>query len=163
MKEYEMLWRNKWLTSEAMTVDDMIITLRDASEHLAEMRDAGITLDPDGGTSDDYARLVTKDPEVAKKFGLEFYDEMDEMVYCEEQIIEICESGKFSLTFNGQTTPTFPCDATAIQIETALNCLSSIGGVGGIVSVDREDNECYIQFGGKLEDTEELLEVNYQS
>ena len=31
----------------------------------------GVTLDPDGGTADDYAYLVTTDPQVAKKYGME--------------------------------------------------------------------------------------------
>jgi DNA-binding XRE family transcriptional regulator len=39
-KRYEMLWRNKWLTSEAKTFDEMIESLRSAAHQLDEMRDA---------------------------------------------------------------------------------------------------------------------------
>lgn len=78
MAVYETLWRNKWLTAEAQTIDDMISMLQGAAECLKEMRDAGITLDPDGGTGDDYARLVTEDKAVAEKFGLEEWDTEEE-------------------------------------------------------------------------------------
>ncbi len=81
-KRFETLWRNKWLTSEAKSIDDMIASLRAAADHLDEMRKAGVTLEDDGGVGDDYATLVTTDPEVAKKFGMEeereYLDEEDE-------------------------------------------------------------------------------------
>jgi hypothetical protein len=70
-KRYEMLWRNKWLTAEAKTIDEMIASLRAAADQLAEMRQAGVTLDDGTGQSDDYATLVTTDPEVAQRFGME--------------------------------------------------------------------------------------------
>ena len=79
-KRYETLWRNKWLTSEAKTIDDMIDSLRAAADHLDEMRKSGITLEDDGGVGDDYATLVTTDPEVAKKFGME-----EEREYLDEE------------------------------------------------------------------------------
>ena len=38
-------------------------------------------IDPDGGTADDYAQLVTTDPDVARKYDMhdesEFFDEED--------------------------------------------------------------------------------------
>jgi Uncharacterised nucleotidyltransferase len=81
-KRYEMLWRNKWLTSEAKTIDDMIEALRAAADRLDEMRKAGIILEDDSGARDDYATLVTTDSEVAKKFGMEeereYLDEDDD-------------------------------------------------------------------------------------
>jgi Uncharacterised nucleotidyltransferase len=70
-KRYERLWRNKWLTSEAKTIDDMIASLRAAADQLAEMRAAGVTLEDGGGPGDDYATLVTTDPDVATRFGME--------------------------------------------------------------------------------------------
>ncbi len=70
-RRYETLWRNKWLTSEAKTIDAMIASLRAAADSLDEMREAGVTLEDNGGVGDDYATLVTTDPEVAKKFGME--------------------------------------------------------------------------------------------
>lgn len=70
-KEYEMTWRNKGLTDGAKSIDDMERTLRSCADHLAEMSKAGIRLRVDSGIEDDYATLVTTDPQVAKKFGLE--------------------------------------------------------------------------------------------
>jgi hypothetical protein len=52
-------------------MDEMIRALGNAADELKCMRDDGVTLDPQGGTSDDYAYLVTSDPTVAKKYGME--------------------------------------------------------------------------------------------
>ena len=68
---YETTWRNKFLTLEAKTIEEMAALLRSAASRLEQMARCGITLDPKGGTGDDYARLVTTDPLVAKEFGLE--------------------------------------------------------------------------------------------
>jgi len=80
-RRYLYLWRNKWLTADAQTIDEMVSNLRQAAEDLDKMRAAGVTLDPEGGTADDYAYLVTTDPEVAKKFDMheesEFWGEDD--------------------------------------------------------------------------------------
>ncbi len=81
-KRFETLWRNKWLTSGAKSIDDMIASLRAAADHLDEMRKAGVTLEDNGRVGDDYATLVTTDPDVAKKFEMgevrEYLDEEDE-------------------------------------------------------------------------------------
>ncbi len=69
-RRYIQLWRNKFLTVDAQNIDDMISVLQDAAETLKKMRDDGVTLDPEGGTSDDYAYLVTTNPEVAKKYDM---------------------------------------------------------------------------------------------
>lgn len=74
-RRYVLLWRNKHLTSEAANIDDMIKGLREAAETLEAMKRDGVTLDPEGGTADDYAYLVTSDPNVASKYGME--DEKD--------------------------------------------------------------------------------------
>ena len=37
MNEYTHLWRNKWLTAEATTIEEMISTLREAAEDLQQM------------------------------------------------------------------------------------------------------------------------------
>lgn len=78
---YYLLWRNKWITAHAETIDDMINGLEGGAEELRKMRDAGIVLD--GGAEDDYAYLVTEDPEVAEKFGL-IEEEFDEEDYDED-------------------------------------------------------------------------------
>jgi hypothetical protein len=81
-KRYVTLWRNKWLTADAHTLDDMIQSLQGAAERLQAMRADGVVLDPDGGTADDHAYLVTTDPAVAKKYDMhdesEFLDDEDE-------------------------------------------------------------------------------------
>ncbi len=74
-RRYTRLWRNKFLTLEAKSIDDMIATLQAAAAELDAMRADGVTLDPEGGTADDYAYLVTTDPEVARKYGMEEEDE----------------------------------------------------------------------------------------
>jgi hypothetical protein len=72
------LWRNKLLTVNAKTIDEMIAGLSEASATLEAMRADGVVLDPDG-VADDYAHLVTNDPDVARKYDMqderEFWDE----------------------------------------------------------------------------------------
>jgi hypothetical protein len=68
-RRHVALWRNKWLTARAQTMDDMIAALREAAATLEAMRNDGITLEGEG-ISDDYAHLVTTDPEVAKKYDM---------------------------------------------------------------------------------------------
>jgi hypothetical protein len=81
-KRYLMLWRNKFLTAGAKTVDEMAEALRHAAETLAAMRADGVTLDPEGGTEDDYAYLVTTDPDIARKYDMheesEFLGQLEE-------------------------------------------------------------------------------------
>ena len=80
MAEYDSLWRNKWLTAGAKTMDDMIDALQEAADLLRAMKAAGVVLRDDGAIADDYARLVTNDPGVAKTFGFEeVEDETDEL------------------------------------------------------------------------------------
>jgi hypothetical protein len=81
-KRYVRLWRNKWLTSHAKSIDDMIEALNAAAAELDAMRADGVILEDHGGVSDDYADLVTTDPEVAKKYAMEpeeeFWPEEDD-------------------------------------------------------------------------------------
>ena len=76
---YELLWRNKWLTAGAKSIDDMIGYLLEAADKLRTMQAKGVKLDDDGGQVDDYARLVTDDPAVAEEFQFEeeFWDDED--------------------------------------------------------------------------------------
>ena len=58
----------------------------------------------------------------------------------EAQVTVIGNTGTFSLSFNGSSTPAsganaLPYNATAPQVQAALNALPGIGGVGGFVSV----------------------------
>lgn len=68
---YELIWRNKWLTAEAHSLDDMINALQDAADDLRAMKARGVVLADTGTVCDDYAYLETSDPEVAKEFGFE--------------------------------------------------------------------------------------------
>ena len=77
-QEYEMIWRNKWLTADAKTIDDMIQSLENAVAELKELKANNVTLDPDG-MQDDYACFKTTDKKVAKKFGFEKVEEDEEM------------------------------------------------------------------------------------
>ncbi len=48
----------------------MIAALRESTATLEAMRAAGVSLEASGGTADDYALLVTTDPDVARKFDM---------------------------------------------------------------------------------------------
>src|SRR5262249_27091581 len=82
MKRYMMLWRIKFLTTDAKTLEEMVSTLQHATDTLRAMLADGVTLDPEGGTGDDCAYLVTTDPAVAKKYGMheqsEFFGDENE-------------------------------------------------------------------------------------
>ncbi len=91
---YSYWWRNKWLTADAQTIDDVINLLEAAAATLREMRDAGITLDPEGNTQDDYARLITSDPAVAEKFGFE-----DESQYLDEDVNSLSDAADTFVTW----------------------------------------------------------------
>lgn len=69
-KRFVTIWRNKWLTSEAKSIEDMIIQLRSAADQPERMQRDGVFLDDDSGVGDDYAHLMTMDPTVAEKYGL---------------------------------------------------------------------------------------------
>jgi hypothetical protein len=81
-KRYVTLWRNKWLTADAKSLEDMIAGLQSAADKLREMFADGVTLDPGRGTSDDHAYLVTSDPVIAKKYDMhdekEFWEDDEE-------------------------------------------------------------------------------------
>ena len=81
-KRYMQLWRNKFLTLDAKSIDDMIAGLRSAVETLEAMRTDGVMLEENGGTADDYAYLITLDPAVARKYDMheesEFWGEIDQ-------------------------------------------------------------------------------------
>ncbi len=68
-------------------------------------------------------------------------------------------AGTFNLTYEGQTTPDLPFDATAGQVQNALNLLSTIAGVGASVTVsggsgsETGSSPYVIEFGGFLADT----------
>lgn len=73
--KYELLWRNKFLTIQATSIDDMISDLSAAVETLKAMKVDGVILNSQGGTRDDYASLVTDDSTVATKYGMSLWDD----------------------------------------------------------------------------------------
>lgn len=75
-RRYVTTWRNRFLTVNATSLDEMIDLLKDAASTLEAMRRDGVTLDPAAGTADDYATLVTTDPQVAQKYGMEDESEL---------------------------------------------------------------------------------------
>ena len=60
-------------------------------------------------------------------------------------------SGTFTLGFNGQTTASLLFNASSAAVQTALNALSSISGVGASVSVSLTGTTYTITFGGTLQ------------
>jgi hypothetical protein len=74
MSRYMTIWRNKFLTVDANTLGEMARKLKAAAAELEAMHATGkVTLE--GAVGDDYAELVTTDPEVAKEFGFTEEDE----------------------------------------------------------------------------------------
>lgn len=67
--KYETVWRNKWITSDAKTIDDMIKMLRESADYLEAMKNDGVTLSENSGIVDDYADLITTDKAIAEKYG----------------------------------------------------------------------------------------------
>jgi hypothetical protein len=66
-KRYVTTWRNKFLTLDAKSLPEMIDLLKGAVATLESMLADGV---------DDYANLVTSDPAVARKHGMEDESEM---------------------------------------------------------------------------------------
>ena len=66
---FSRLWRNKFLTTRARSIGDLIEALSRATDELRRMRRAGVTLNPAVGVADGYAELVTDDPAAAREFG----------------------------------------------------------------------------------------------
>src|SRR5262249_47708124 len=62
-------------------------------------------------------------------------------------------AGTYTLTFNGQTTAPLSTSATALQVQAALNALSSVSGPNGNVTVNQVGNVYTVTFGGKLAGT----------
>lgn len=68
---YVMTWRNKFLTLDAKTIDEIADILSGSADYLREMSNDGIILRDDGAVGDDYATLYTEDSEIAKKYGMD--------------------------------------------------------------------------------------------
>jgi hypothetical protein len=69
-KRFIQIWRNKFLAVEAKSLEEMAVALEQAAVTLKAMLADGVVLDPKTGIADDYAYLVTTDPDIAKKYGM---------------------------------------------------------------------------------------------
>jgi len=67
--QYVYLWRNKWITSGARSIDDFISVYEQLLNKLKRWKVQGIKLQIDTGIRDDYAEFYTFNEEVAKKEG----------------------------------------------------------------------------------------------
>ncbi len=70
MKRYATIWRNKLLTADATSLEEMISALQRVVATLQAMLADGVRLDPQRATADDDAYLVTENPAVAKKYDM---------------------------------------------------------------------------------------------
>lgn len=72
-KKYVTIWRNKWITSNAGSIDEFIKIYEGLAEMMKSWKAQGILLDPDiiGSVGDDYAQFCTYDKVVAVKEGFE--------------------------------------------------------------------------------------------
>lgn len=68
---YVRLVENIFRGAETSTPDELQERLRSMSSELAAMFADGIALDPAGSAADEFLRLVTTDPAMAKKYGME--------------------------------------------------------------------------------------------
>ena len=73
-KTYELLCRNKFLTTDCKNISGMIDVLQSHVNFLKELKEAG--LDVEHGMEDDYATFVTHNEDIAKKF--DFYEVEDD-------------------------------------------------------------------------------------
>jgi hypothetical protein len=71
---YELIWRNKYLTANATSLDEMIQALQDAAEQLTTLRAKGVTLSAESDMAGDFAYLVTDDPAIANEYDFDLVD-----------------------------------------------------------------------------------------
>lgn len=128
-----------------------------------------VTSTPNGGTNNGASDFLfyttdTADLSVTKTDGVTTVSPGDPVTYTivvtnsgplslgsETQTVTVGGgSGTFTLTFNGQTTSSLAFNATAATVQSALNALSSIGGVGGSVTVTQVGSVYTVTFGGTL-------------
>jgi len=58
-KIYRTTWRNKWITSNAGSIDDFIDTFEHLAKQFRQWKEWGISLYDGGGVGDDYATFIT--------------------------------------------------------------------------------------------------------
>jgi hypothetical protein len=70
-KRFLKTWRSNPLTIDAKSIEELIAILPASARELEAMRADGIALDPKRDSGHGFLYLVTTDPEVAKKYGME--------------------------------------------------------------------------------------------
>jgi len=70
---YITIWRNKWITSNAKSIDDFINIFETLTKKFRVWKDWGIQLHDDGGIGDDYAAFITDNMDIAVKAGFTVY------------------------------------------------------------------------------------------
>jgi hypothetical protein len=78
---YEMIWRNKFITTNASSIDDMIKSYMQCLEELQEIKKDGIQGDFDNAgdnAGDDYIFFRTEDAKLAKKYNMNEAEDEDE-------------------------------------------------------------------------------------
>ncbi len=75
---YVSVWRNKWITSHASSIDDFIKTFEGLARMYMEWKEMGIKLNPDSDIGGDYAEFYTDDMDVAIRAHFTFYLDEDE-------------------------------------------------------------------------------------
>lgn len=75
--KYERVWRNKFLTLDAESLDEMVNELEAAAAELRDLRETGkVWLDD--GAGDDYATLYTDDQAIAEAHGFDRVEDEDD-------------------------------------------------------------------------------------
>ncbi len=78
---------------------------------------------------------ISKNEELKRTWGLDVVESGPHNSNETQAVRVQATGGTFTLSFGGETTPPLPYDSTAAAVESALNALPSIGGVGGAVNV----------------------------
>ena len=71
---YIYTWRNKWITSQAKTIDDFISTFEALAKKFKDWKDWGKQLLDDGGAEEDYATFIINNMDIAIKAGFSIKD-----------------------------------------------------------------------------------------
>lgn len=78
MKKYELVWRNKWLTSGAKSGQEMVDMLKAAAEQLAELAGEKEIWSNMTAAGDDYVYFYTHNKNIAKKHGFDEVEDFEE-------------------------------------------------------------------------------------
>lgn len=95
-KIFEYVHQNKTITTDAVSIDDFILSLENHLQFFKELRSSGVELDTQNSDmSKDYAVFITTDQDIANKFGFDsqeydedYLDYDDDNVFWEEENFE---------------------------------------------------------------------------